>query len=466
MKRLIMIIVILVWGTNTALAIDALDVVSVSANQFTFDYLTEYLDVNVVGLDPPSASSPSWWDRLWGKKTDFGLIYIEFQKDGETRKIPLFSYSAKADNSYEIDKVGVLDSSIAYPVIQKIPYAPDNVPNLRLVIRYWEDPMQADLIKSIISAAHLLGGMETAAVDKALGISTTVVSLIEELWPSDDKKSSVTLSLIKQNIAKDAVTFGYPKNDGSSHDAVITIGFGKKNGYFVGKSFNSALNDYSPDKLDVWRGSIIKLDNNLAATGINPLLNQLDDFSKYISTLPLNYADKVLLLANAIDSWATNSVNGVTDANGQKIKFTMAQYRRLRNSDWLLLDRLSNNVLEEITGWQNCKTPACRKLADFISKASVGLDVAAYIPPRVSINIGGSGINLSHEEFKSKVVFLNDTSWDNFSLAPGADNRWVADFEKGRLKIEIDSTAYKENSIKMTLLKAADNYYIQAIEIH
>ena len=93
-------------------------------------------------------------------------------------------------------------------------------------------------------------------VDKALNISTTVITLIEELWPSESQKSSITLSLIEGNLEKEEVTFGYIRDGGA--DPVLTLGYGKRQGYFVDRSFSSALNEFYDEQLDVWRGSIKK----------------------------------------------------------------------------------------------------------------------------------------------------------------------------------------------------------------
>ena len=391
-------------------------------------------------------------------------MYIEYKKGSDEVKIPLFSYSAKSGDNYEFDTVGILESSIAYPIIKWFHYSPTKDNNIKLTIHYWEDPKKADLIKNIINAAQLLGGMEASAVDKALNISTTVITLIEDLWPSKNQKNSITLSLIQRNFQKNKVTFGYLREDGSA-DAVLTLGYDKRLGYFVGKSFSAALNEFHDEQLDVWRGSITEVDNNISSTGIAPVINQLNSFSLYLSDLPLNYADKVLLLANAIDSWAINSVRGVTGNDGQLHKFKMTNYRKLKNADWEFLDRLPNNLLADLEGANKCNTSHCRKLSNFVSQASSGFEVESYIAPKVSVVVNGESNKLARKDFIEKVAFLNDVAWESLGRVIGSDNRWVANYSKGSLKVSINNVKYIENEIAIIILKVGEEYFIQSITI-
>ncbi|MDA0238264.1 MAG: hypothetical protein O3B03_07100 [Proteobacteria bacterium] len=464
MRKILTVLLLIFISVSPAMAEDKIKVTSVSGGDFEFDYQTEYLNINVVGLYPPPTDAPSWWDRLWGKKTSFGLMYIEYRKGDDEIKIPLFSYSAKSDDNYEFDTVGILESSIAYPIIKELPYSPSGDNNITLTDHYWEDPKKADLIRSIIGAANLLGGMDVSSVDKALNISTTVITLIEDLWPSNNQKNSITLSLIERNLKKNNVTFGYIRDDGDA-DPILTLGYGKRLGYFVGRSFSSALNEFHDEQLDVWRGSITEVDNNISSTGISPVVNQLNSFSSYLSTLPLNYADKVLLLANAIDSWAVNSVNGVVGANSQEYKLKMAHYRKLKNSDWELLDRLPNNLLENLEGATNCNTPHCKKLSSFVTQASAGFDVQNYVAPKASVNTSSNSQILARKDFVENVIFLNDVAWGNLSRVNGFDNRWVARYQKGALKIRVADISYFDNEIEIVILKVGEEYYIQSINI-
>ena len=464
MSKVLTAFLLLLISSSPVMAEDKIKVTSVSGVDFEFDYQTEYLNIDVVGLYPPPTDTPSWWDHLWGKKTSFGLMYIEYRKGDDEVKIPLFSYSAKADDNYEFDTVGILESSIAYPVIKELPYSPSGDNNITLTVHYWEDPKKADLIKNIISAANLLGGMDASSVDKALNISTTVITLIEDLWPSKNQKSSITLSLIERNLEKNNVTFGYVRDDGGV-DRVLTLGYGKRFGYFVGRSFSSALNEFHDEQLDVWRGAITEVDNNISTTGITPVVNQLNLFSSYLSTLPLNYADKVLLLANAIDSWAVNSVKGVVGTNSQEHKLKMAHYRKLKNSDWELLDRLPNNLLENLEGATNCNTAHCKKLSSFVSQASAGFDVQNYVVPKISVNTKSSSQKLARKDFVENVMFINDVAWENLSRVNGFDNRWVASYAKGALKVSVADINYFNNEVAIVILKVGEEYYIQSINI-
>jgi hypothetical protein len=459
----IFVICMMLLTSVLVIAEEKIKVTSVSGVDFEFDYQTEYLNINVTRLYPPPAGSPSWWDRLWGKKTRFGLMYIEYGKEGGDVKIPLFSYSAKSADNYEFDSVGILENSIAYPIIRELPYSPSGNNNITLTVHYWEDPKKADLIKNVVSAANLLGGMDASNVDKALNISTTVITLIEELWPSESQKSSITLSLIEGNLEKEEVTFGYIRDGGA--DPVLTLGYGKRQGYFVDRSFSSALNEFYDEQLDVWRGSITEVDNNISTTGITPVVNQLNLFSDYLSTLPLNYADKVLLLANAIDSWAVNSVKGVTGSSGKVHKFKMAHYRKLKNSDWELIDRLPNNLLDGLDGAKNCNTPHCKKLSNFVSQASSGFNVEDYLAPKISIATVNGNKKIDRQVFLDSVVIVNDVAWERLRRVSGFDNRWVASYPAGALKISVGSDDYFDDQIELVILRVGDEYYVQALTV-
>nr|VFJ91058.1 MAG: hypothetical protein BECKLFY1418B_GA0070995_102329 [Candidatus Kentron sp. LFY] len=332
MKVSLLIMALFMVMPTQAWAEKQLKITEVSGSAFQFDYKKEYLDINIVALFPPPTNAPSWWDRLWGKETSFGLISVEYNKGTDKVKIPLFSYSAKSSSNYEIDSVGVLENAIVYPIIRRLAYFPSGKNDVKVTVHYWEDKKKADFIKSLINAAQLLGGMDASSVDKALDISTTVVSLIEKLWPTKNQKQSIKLSLLQGKINKNTVTFGYAYEDGSN-DPVLTLGYAKKKGYFVDSTFGAGLNEYRNEQLDVWKGSISEVDNNVGVTGVGPVFNQLSLFSAYAYDLPLNYADKVLLVANAIENWAGNSVAGVTDEEGNIHRLKMTHYRKLKNSD-------------------------------------------------------------------------------------------------------------------------------------
>lgn len=450
-------------ATSLTHAVDSLEVLNKSGGDFSFDPKIDYLDVNLVELTPENPGGPSFWDRVFGKKTKFGLIYAEFKQQEKMKKIPLFTYSAKSDDNYEIDNIAV-SSGVIFPLLERTPYDLDNAPKIKLVARYWEEEKKTDLIKELISAANLLGSMDTGKLDDALSISTTLVSLIEQLWPSTNQTSSTTLALVKSNTDKKKISFGYQGKK------IITIGLDKKSGYFVNNSFNSALDEYRPEQYNVWRGAIVQIDQNLSQTGIQALINRLEAYSAYISTLPLNYADKVLIQAHSIQEWAPNAVNGeLTDNNGNKIHLSYAQYRRLDNSDWALLGRLTDNVLTTLNGAQNCKSSQCKAMADYLSKSSVELDVSNYLPPKITINENGNIINYSPEEFIKNFKINNDPGWDSFSPARGSSTKWVASFNKGTLAFSFNGLDYKKASIKITLIETSSDssikYYIQSIKI-
>jgi hypothetical protein len=438
-------------------------VIERSDSKFEFNYKKDYLDVNVEELIPLPTAAPSLWERLIGKKTKFGIVYAEIKNEDVSTKIPLFSYSAKSDNTYDVNTVSV-GNGVVFPIVKGIPYNPNNAPVIKIYVKYWEDKKNAELINSLISVAGLFSSIDPSSTSKTLDISTSIISLVEKLFPSDDEKSSITIPLIEENIDRKYVIFGFDK------DPVIKIGFRKRKGFFVGESFNSALENFKPEQYEAWKGAIIQLDQNIDKTGLDALVERLYAYSTYISTLPLNYADKVLLQANSIQTWANNAVTGAKyDENGNVIHLSQATYRRLDNSDWPLLDELTDNVLTDLNGSGNCATPQCKSMADYLSKSAVELNVNKYLPPKISISIDGIIEKVSKDDFVNLVIIKNDPGWDAFSNVIGTSNRWEARFKEGKIGITIRDVDYAGAKVCFVMVKIVDegreNFFIQSLEV-
>ncbi|GLX81010.1 hypothetical protein [Thalassotalea eurytherma] len=429
-----------------------------------FDPLTHYLNIHLASLTPQKPDTPTLWDRVWGKQTSFGLVYAEIQQDASTKKIPLFTYSTNDESKYEINSVAV-NKGILFPLASSIIYKDDDVPRIKLVVRYWEDKKQATLIKDLISSANLLGQMSAGSVDDAVEISTMLVSLLEKMWPSKDQTSSSLLILDKQNITNELIAFGYDGHE------LLTLKLSKTDGVFTNRSFNAALNSFKPSQLDSYKGAIEELDENIQQHGLSALRARLSEYSKYISTLKLNHSDKVLLLAQSIQNWAPNALQGlVNDSNGKPIHMSQVHYRRLDNSDWKLLDELTDNVLTDLKGSGNCSLDSCKVMANFLSAAAGELDVISYyLPKRINLIIDGNRIDVHKKDFLTKVRIGNDPGWTRFSNVNGQDDKYYAIFDPGKLAITVDDKDYSNHNVRIDMFSIKINehkhHYISSIEV-
>ncbi|WP_135077342.1 hypothetical protein [Terasakiella sp. SH-1] len=461
-----------------AYAVEKINVTSQGTNDFNFNHKYEYLNINITSLSEPKTDAPSWWDRLWGRDAKYGLIYVEYIQGDNTVKIPLFMYSAKSSNNYDINNIATLKDKISFPLLRNYAYNPNTPPKLKLVVHYWENEAKADLIKKMIGATELFGGITAAKADEALGISTMLVDLIEDMWPSDNKKMETTFVLLPENINKDTITFGIPANNGKTVQPIMTVNFSKNKGYFVDKELNSALDEFKDNRLNVWKISLIEVDNNLSETGIQPLFNQLRAFSTYISDMPLVYADKVLLLARAIDNWATLGIQGVKDSQGNiTAQLSMAHYRKLDNSSWSLIESTPKRPLRKLKGIENCNTGHCREMSMFLSQSSMEEDITDYLPKKTKIltpeilDDSGKVIvakvdqKFTPTDYQTAVSFNNDSSWTSLEPVPNSFNKWEAHFAKGKLKIAVNDINYSDHNVRIVMVKSKDKYVIQSITI-
>jgi hypothetical protein len=431
----------------------------VSNSDFNFDEKSQYLHISLSSLNSPKPDAPKWWDKLLGKETNYGLAYIEITVGAQSHSIPIFNYKKSSGNRYDFDSVGVLDGTVGYPIARWIVFKEDAPPKLRVVVKSWEDSKDAEAVSQIINAAALFGGMEASMVEKALNIGDTVVKLINLIWPDKDETNSISVNLFKENLKNQFITLEL-KSSPFLKEEILTLKLTAGTGRFVNKSFQSALNDYSTEEIAVWREAIIEADQNVAMTGKETLIAQIDKFSKYVSSLNLTYVDKVILLGGAIYNWAQKSVGGVSH-DGNHIQFTMSDYRRLWAADWLVLKEYT---AYKFAGDHKCNTDACREMATFLSKAAKG-DIEAisrFIPQRISFVENGITERFNKEDFLKEFDLYNDSP---FKMNPKSVNTWEFEFIEGSLEFRLKDVTYSGKLIRIELTKDDQNFYITRIVI-
>jgi hypothetical protein len=414
-----------------------------------FDPKLQYLNVSIAGLDPIIPDAPNLWERVTGTKTSHGLIYIEVASGAIVKKIPLLTYSLNSDKNYEVNSISA-GSGITFTLLDNIVFDTSNPPRMKLVVRYWEDEDKLDLIKSMASAANMHGSMTAAEVDEVLAISSTFISLVEKMWPTDNQTKSIELTLSASNLKWNQIWFGYE----NSTTPILTLGLSVNKSYFSNKPFNSGLNEYKPQQLDVFRDTITQANDNLANAGLEPLYNSIKSYSSYVDSLELNYADKVLLLAHSIQNWAYEAVVGsiISDEN-EVMHLSFAKYRRLENADKILLDKLTDDVLTQLDGWKSCTTDHCINMAEFLSKIAVEKDINKYLPPSINILIDGAPQRMIKDDFLKGFKILSDPGWDQLSNIDGRDDKWIASFIDKRLYIQIKKDLYRDHDVLITMSK-------------
>ena len=430
----------------------------VSNSDFTFDEKSQYLHISLSSLNSPKPGSPKWWDKLLGKKTNYVLAYIEIIVGAQSHNIPIFTYKKSSSKSYEFDSVGVLDGEVGYPLSRWIVYKEDEPPKLKIVVKSWEDKKDAEAVSQIINAATLFGGIEASMVEKALNIGDTVVQLINMIWPDKDKTNSISVAFVKKNMNQFIIL--ELKDSDSLKEEILTLELTAGTGRFVGKSFHSALNEYSTDQILVWRETINEADQNVAKTGKERLIAQMDKFSKYVSSLNLTYVDKVILLGGAIDQWAQKAVGGVSH-EGKHIQFTMSDYRRLWGADWSVLEKYTDY---KFAGDHKCNSDACREMATFLAKAAKGdiEGISRFIPQRISFVENGVTKRIKKEDFLKDFDLYNDASFD---MDPISVNTWAFEFTKGSLGFGLKDVSYSGKVIRIELTIDDKTFHVTRIVI-
>ncbi|MCD4683720.1 MAG: hypothetical protein K8R86_10595 [Bacteroidales bacterium] len=456
-KSLVFTLLILLYCS--CLSAKELVIDNTSGKNLNFDSKYQYLNISLADLSAPIPESPGWWDKLLGKQTNYGLAYVEISGVIKSHKIPLFTYSRISKNNYDFNSVAVKDQKVLYPLLRWAVYNNDNPPTIKIVVKSWEDKKNAETVKKIIDAAALFGGIEATAIEKTLSMGDIAVELINRIWPDKNETNTISLSLVKDNLNKQFITLKFIDNDQNSEE-VMKLKISLSDGHFVGKTFQSSIDDFSTSELLVWREAILSADSNLEKTGKTTLLAQLNKFSNYISSLNLTWVDKVLLLGGAIDTWAHNAVSGA-NYNEEFIQFNMADYRRLSSSDWPILNKYSRYYF---VGDNKCHTDACRNMATFLARASIGDKdgFAKNIGHRVLIVVNGKTTAITKSDFVDQFILYGDSG---FKIKKYAIATWLFNFEAGALDFKLGDNEYIGKKVIISLVQLDSSFFVSKIKV-
>jgi hypothetical protein len=414
-------------------SIEPLKIINSSDDSFEFDSRKNYLNIDITRINIDKHNIPSGLDKLLGSKATYGIIYLEIEYNAKKNRIPVYSYTVKSRTDYSISSLGVSET-ISYPVMNDILIKNISPPKIKLHVRFWKDKASVKSIKDLFNLSGA-GLVDAGFFNIALG-------LVEELWPAQDQSATVDLVLNEKNI-KINKTIDY----GIGNTKLLTIRLTSSPPHFEKKIETEAINDLGLKDLISYSHRIKAADSALLIQGVSPLIQELKEYSSYISTLNLNYSDKVLLLARSIEQWAPNALIGKIDAQNKRVQLTYEQYLGLWNADLETLKEFDNRVLDNLGGKRPCDSAPCNRLRNFLVTSYSGMPIEEFLLPTVRVYAKGAFNSYT----KSDIEFLVHTNaeYDNFKRSNSTNNQWEAEFDAGKLPLNFNGSEYMNEKITL-----------------
>lgn len=464
MNKVLTFLIISFFGT--AAVSQELLIESVGGKNLSFEKNKHYLNIDISQLKNEVPASTKWLARLFGKKANLIMSYIEIGQGTKVKKVPIFKYRKTKDDNYTFETIGVLKDEFTYPLVEWLPYDENNPPTVKLYVRSWSDKDETAAVEQILNGAKILGGLSATKAVEAIEIGNTIINLINTLWPPKDKNNELTLSFNEANLKKSDIALNFKSID-SEIDPIMTLKIRLTEARFIEPGFAKNVSTLGIPEIEIWRKSIQNADAQISKTGLVGIISQLDNFAQYVENLDLVFVDKVLLVAGTISEWAGNAVEGYTDEDGNKVSYKMTHYRKLPVADWTIANRYSD-YLRDVVGNDYCETDPCKAMASILTKIFV-LDrkdlessLTSYVASNITLDIDGSGTRVARADFLSKLVLLNDSG---FQMKPAGLDKWNFNFNNGSLKFEFDGQKYENSDVQITILKNDANYLLSSFKI-
>lgn len=462
-KLLLVTLIIAISGLSPDIAKgQELQIKNVNGANIQFDGRTEYLRLEISQLAAIEPAKTKWWERLLGKSANFVLCYVEVTQGSKSSKLPVFTYKKVTDESYDYKSLGIFKSLIGYPLLEWAAFNEKAPIQFKVVVKSWEEKDDAAAIEKILDGASVVGAIDPTGVTQALAVATQIVDLVNVVWPEKNKANELTISLAKTNLKKEFIEIGYKGSEASSNP-IITFKLSKNPARFVGTTFSDAYGTISNQELEIWRKAILSADLNIASAGLSSVLAQLGLFAEYVNTLELVYVDKVLFVAGAINVWCGNSYRGTTNDKGDLIKMNVAQYRKLAGAEWTIANQYST-YLDDMEGNNKCTTDACRSMATFLAKLSIGDKDGAgsYLGQTINMEINGKINIVPRASFITNMNLYFDSPFETKYVD---ELNYTFTFHKGNIKFKYGDIEFIDNKVEVRIVKVDSAYYIKSISI-
>lgn len=430
MYRYLFLVVALI--SNVAFSIDPLQLISTKNNNLEFESKNNYLNLNLIHLNVDKPELPSAWDLILGKKAKYGVIYMEINNNSKIKKIPIYSYVASGNKSYDVQTLGVT-KTISYPLLNNALIKSNSFPKIKMYVRYWQDKGDSETVKNIFNFVGSAGVVDTEFFSFAL-------DLVDRFWPPQSESNTMELVLNEENIKRNK-SFSY----GYRGQSILTIELSSGEPYFIKDISNEALAEAGIKGLAGFPEKIKFANGLLSQQGIDYLLPILKEYSEYISNLELSWADRVFLFARSLEQWAPNAVSGSVRHNGRRVKLTYEQYIELGNADIALLESTDERLLAGLGGARPCTSPLCNRINDFLIASQNGESTIDFFAPRVRVFQDGVLEIVDKENIS--FVPSKRSRHDGFGVSKNSFDQWDIEYDSGNLPFMFDGKQYEDRSV-------------------
>jgi len=440
-----------------------------SGSNLSFNKNDNYLSLYLTNLSPQEVGETKLWERIFGVKANYGLVYLTVEEGGDTRTVPLYSIEKTDVDVYDVKGVGAnAASGWKYPIILNHAYDAKTPLKIQVNMHYWTTDKNINVARTLIESSGILNMLQVADTgSNVLNVADSIVGLISTLWPSTNNKKTSTISFDEVNLNKDTLQIKRPDNNGQEQP-FITLSLAATDRHVSDDSFGSFVDDNFEPELKRWTSMISTADTAAAISGsIETVVSLVEGMSFYIAGKPWLFADKVAFTANAIRKWAPNSTSGVGAPGGETTRYRIGQFNKLLTGDWGTLRRVSSITF---AGAEGCETDECIATATFIQTSMIGSQSRAkaaddFLADNVVLSVHGNKKNLSIQDFKSgKFIFMSSGYLDKQKAGPIS---WIMKFnkERGGLSFKYDGQSFFDQTVHIHIAKVGARYVISRIDI-